>query len=260
MRRLFGTCLVAVSLHAVADQVAINPALTVTSLPVQETETGRLSPYEVAPVVQRSGPSISLGSPLGFGMEWGTVALGGGIQQVVDDPRARFYGSNGVAIGIGQARWLALELSAGVNHLYEFGDSGGAGFKLHHSFGYTAVSVGMDQAVRWGLASNGNSSTYVALTRLVPLAEDVLLSVNLGGKQSSDAALTKNLFGGVAILFNSRISFVTDYTGRDLNAGVSFVPVDRFPLSLTVGATNLLEKDNTRCAVVGSAGLALKFQ
>jgi len=53
---------------------------------------------------------------------------------------------------------------------------------------------------------------------------------------------------------------IADHTGRDLNAGVSVVPFNRFPMSLTVGVTNLLEQDGFSRAVIGSAGFGLKFQ
>lgn len=245
---------------ASADATLVNPALVLTPLPAPMSETRRLQAFEVAPVRQRAGPGIAFGSPVGFGMSWGGVSLGAGLQEAPNDPDARFYGSSGIATGIGSPRLVAMEVSVGVSHLYELADSGSASVKLHHTFGsLTGVAVGAERVARWGLAATANPAAYAAVTQLVPLGQRVVLSLNAGARQVLDDIRQVRAFGGVAILLDSRISLIADHTGRDLNAGVSVVPFDRFPLSLTVGMTNVLEQDGFSRALVGSTGLGLKF-
>src|SRR3546814_6974225 len=51
-----------------------------------------------------------------------------------------------------------------------------------------------------------------------------------------------NVFGSAAFYFTQQISLLAEYTGRFTNAALSVAPFRSFPLTVTLGATNLGER------------------
>lgn len=107
------------------------------------------------------------------------------------------------------------------------------------------VAVGVENAVRWGTTDAGRS-VYGVISKVFPLQENtekllsrLTLSVGLGsGRFRSEDDLsndseTVNIFGSAGLQIARPVSFITDWTGQDLNLGLSITPFRNIPIFIT---------------------------
>jgi hypothetical protein len=211
----------------------------------------------------RSGPAASLSVPTGLGAQAGEVFVGIGFQartRYTDDADAGAV----LGVGLGDARTLALEValsSYSTLRSVPF-ETGGVSARLHRVVGEElGVAAGWENLLGWG-DLDAQSSLYVAATRLLRLRDDpraplssVALTLGAGNgrfrSEADDAAGREsvNVFGAVGVRVLEPLSLVADWTGQDLNAGVSLTPLPRVPLVVTAGAADL----------TGSAGDGARF-
>ena len=170
-------------------------------------------------------------------------------------------------------KWVGLEANVNIISLNDngpnssFGEDGSVNLKLHTTLpGQAAFAVGVQNIGRWGAAEVTSSSVYAAVTKIFNLSSDPLsplrLSVNLGvgdGRFQNNARDGASVFGGIAIIPHEKFSIITDWTGQDLNAGVSIAPFRNYALTVTLGAVNLVERLSRPTEFAGGIGYSFKF-
>ncbi len=148
------------------------------------------------------------------------------------------------------------------------GSAGLINFKLHRQLADdTAVAVGVEGLIDWGITGGGNSF-YGVITQRLPFfdadnspktARDFLSQVTFsagignGRFRSTNDINNKiesyNFFGSMGVQLFEPLSFITDWTGQDLNLGFSWVPLRNLPLVVTPSLVD----------VTGSAGDGSRF-
>ncbi len=185
-------------------------------------------------------PGSTLGSPSASGAGGGDYFFGAGYQE-----RTRYTsrpdGGFGAGTGLGDPEsGVALEATvtsfSSVRH--GFLTIGGASFKLHHRDVQHLMlyAVGIEDAVTWGHV-DGGTSFYGTIGHVIPLrvAENAafgVLSTSIGigtGRFRSEADIrnhrhTVGVFGGVGLRIVRDVAATADWTGQDLDAGLTFTP------------------------------------
>ena len=217
-------------------------------------------------------PGSSVGSPSAFGADWGDVFAGFSFQE-----RTRFTdkadGAVVAGFGIGDAQKLVgLEVAVTVFDLIDdtFQD-GGISFKLHHDFGDGfAVAAGVENAIIWG-GLDTNSSAYGVVSKVFRFKDATqlfsTLTVNLGlggGRFRSeddvfDGDDSINVFGSAGLRVIEPISVIADWTGQDLNLGVSIVPFRNIPLTITPAIADVTSNAGDGARFVLSIGYGLSL-
>lgn len=215
---------------------------------------------EVAARGPWAAPGIAIGIPTGFGADQGDGFAGMGFQhrtRLEDRPDGGLV----AGVGVGDAR-RAAGLEAAVS---SFGTArsccrGGVSFKLHKLLppGDASVALGWENAATWGRmegldeATDAGSSVYLVGTKVFRLRDNpayplgsMSLTAGVGTgrfrteRQILDGEETVGVFGGGSLRLAPPASLIVDWTGQDLAAGVSVVPLRRFPLLLTPGVADL---------------------
>jgi hypothetical protein len=220
----------------------------------------------------RAQPGNSVGSESAWGAGWGDFFGGVGYQE-----RGRFSskpdGSASVGFGLGNPQ-RDLGLEVGVNSATTYnqglGSAGSISLKLHRILpGAYGIAVGVENVANWG-GTDGGSSTYGVVSHTMKLRDDpsyflgsIAWNVGVGNSRfltQSDLAEGKkgvNAFGSMGVRLASRVSAVGDWTGQDLDAGLSIVPFHSSPLVLSVGFADLTHSagDGARFVVGLGAGV-----
>lgn len=205
-------------------------------------------------------PGIAIGIPTGFGADQGDAFVGAGFQhrtRLEDRPDGGLVAGT----GIGDARRL-LALEAAVS---SFGTArsccrGGVSLKLHKLLppGDASIALGWENAVTWGRmegldeATDAGTSVYLVGSKVLrlrgnPVSPLGTLSLTAGvgtgrfrtEEQILDGDETVGVFGGGAVRLAGPASLIVDWTGQDLAAGLSVVPLRRVPLLVTPGVADL---------------------
>lgn len=244
-------------------------AATLGDLGLSESQARALEIWLKGPVIS---PGISFGSPVGFGLDFGELAasIGGStLPESQQDSVGSADGSMALAFGLGDAqRFAGLETTINLISLREgFAEDGNFGVKLHTAISRYRIgfAVGVEGVEGWGAADDQDRNVYGVVTKffnLMPnrLENPVPMSINVGvgnGRFRDLDADGVGVFGGIAVLPHPQFSIIADWTGRDLNAGVSVVPVVLWPFIVTVGAVNLTEQDDQ--SVEFAAGIGYRF-
>lgn len=236
----------AASILAGASGAASAQGLTISDLGLSEAQARALVSALSAPV---TSPGIAFGSPVGFGMDWGEFGFGIGGQTLPDTSPDDVDGSASVSFGLGDAtRYVGFEGTVNVISLKNsFGDDGAMGAKLHTTLpGRAAFAVGVENIGRWGAAKGGSSSVYAVGTKFFDLAPSnasnpMPLAINLGIGDNRFADIGDDgagVFGGLAFMPIQQLSLIADWTGRQLNVGVSMAPFRSIPITATAGVFN----------------------
>jgi hypothetical protein len=174
-------------------------------------------------------------------------------------------------VGVGNPhKWMGLDLT--LNLFDTFGNWSSSGFgqertlslKLHRALPYeSAVALGYENAWRNSPEEpEGGNSVYGVVTKVFTirarrntLFSRATVSVGLGNdrflpeSQFQRQAKEVNVFGSVGLRLWSFMNVVADWTGQDLNVGVSVTPIPRVPLVLTPALVD----------VTGRAGDTVRF-
>ncbi|MGP1371578.1 MAG: S-layer homology domain-containing protein [Almyronema sp.] len=214
----------------------------------------------VAPTGALGIPGSTIGSPTAFGADWRDVFFGATFQE-----RARFTnradGAVSVGFGLGDARNLVgLEVALAIVDLQgDAFEDGGFSFKLHRQFeGGWAIAAGVENLITFGNPDGGESG-YGVVSKIFRLRDDpsrpfssITTSVGLGGGRFRSEGSGENdvdVFGSVGIRVVEPVSVIADWTGQDLNLGVSVAPLRNFPLVITPALAD----------VTGEAGDGTRF-
>ncbi len=267
MRKIFakaaGCGMFATTLMAAGSAFALGPTTDLITPPDSQREATFAS-AGVKPTATQASPAVAFGSPIGFGLNNGQLAVGIG-GQTTDAPGANhFDGSMGVAVGFGNsADSLGFEVTANIISLRNnLGEDGSFNAKAHRMVNATtSVAVGAESFGGWGAARKGRISSYGAVTTVVNPGMPVVLNLGAGTNRfasNTDTSRT-GVFGSIAVIPTDRLSFVVDYTGIDTNAAVSVVPFASLPITLTLGYVNLQEQEGLSREFAGGIGYLYRF-
>ena len=235
-----------------SNNVQISPIVT-TKKDVNEEETK-----------EPPAPGLSFGAPSAYGASGGSIFVGVSYGADVDTGLTTFYddggakvadGSMNAGFGIGDPNKLAAEVTVGIISLACqegdscFGADGTMGMKLHKKIDsplINGIALAYSDIVRWGEASDFATIYGVASKDFKIKNKDALLSLGIGtGGFRSKAAIDANendpnLFGGLGIKLNPRLSLASSWNGSTLGAGFGISPF-YFPLSVSAGITDITE-------------------
>jgi hypothetical protein len=217
-------------------------------------------------------PGSTVGSPSAFGADWGDVFAGASFQE-----RTRFTDKSDGAVvagfGLGDARRaVGLEVAVTVFDLFDdtFG-RGGISFKAHRLLGEGfAIAAGVENAIIWG-ESDTDSSGYGVVSKVFRFRDaaepfsTLIVNLGLGGGRfrSEDDVIdgngTINVFGSVGLHVVEPLSVIADWTGQDLNLGVSVVPFRNIPLTITPAVADVTNNAGDGARFVLSIGYGLSL-
>lgn len=267
MRKIFAkaaSCgMMATTLMAAGSAFALGPTTDLITPSVSQREATFAS-AGVKPTKIQASPSVAFGSPIGFGLNSGQLAVGIGGQTTDAPGDNHFDGSMGVAAGLGNsADSLGFEITANIislrNHL---GEDGSFNAKAHRMVNATtSVAVGAESFGGWGAARDSRTSAYAAVTKVVNLGLPVVLNLGTGTNRFASNKKTSSMgvFGSVAVIPTDRFSFVVDYTGIDTNIAISLVPFISLPITLTLGYVNMQEQEGLSREFAGGIGYLYRF-
>jgi hypothetical protein len=219
-------------------------------------------------------PGTTAGGPTAFGADFGDAYSGlafSNRRPTADTADAAFS----TGFGLGDARrYAGLEVNVSSGSLAKFGSNGDVGLKLHRNLpGNAAIAIGWDSGITWGKANTDTVSTvYGVATKVFQLnpnnaVNKMPLTVSLGiggGRFRSYNTLDANggnpgIFGSLGLQVAPQASVVSTWTGRDLNLGMSFVPVKNVPIFVTAAAANVLGNNNNNTLFTLNVGVGFNY-
>ncbi len=230
-------------------------------------------PAPVRPIVVATflgAPGSSIGSPDPAGVGTGDYFVGAGYQERTRDTE-RPDGAVGVGAGLGDPEaGVALEVTAtsysSVRH--PPASIGGISIKLHHRDPQNLMlyAVGVENALSWG-QTDGGTDVYGIIGRVFVLrpAEDEafgVLSASIGvgnGRFRSQSAIMNHrngvgIFGGLGLRLVQSVAASADWTGQDLDAGLTFTPFSDRGIVGTIGFADLTHSAGNGARFIMSIG------
>ena len=256
------------SLHFRSGAVALLAGAALSAPAAAQGVPGESLRLPLPPSIETSGrgalsaPAIGIGVPSGFGADFGDIFVGAGVQS-----RTRYAdrvdGGGVLGVGLGDARrFVGLEVAVTQFGTVRSCCRGGVSLKAHRLLpGAMGIAVGWENVAGWGEVpgetldgpfTDAGSSVYGALSKvffLEPHGPNAFrtvtgtVGVGSGRFRDEDDVLddreTVNVFGSLAVRPFEPLSLVGSWTGQDLNAGISVVPLPRAPLVITAGMADL---------------------
>ncbi|MEA5516170.1 hypothetical protein [Nodularia sp. UHCC 0506] len=225
-------------------------------------------------------PGSTAGTPSAYGASQGQAYIGGGLYFPFDENKDRVDGSFSLGFGLGdEVESVGLEVNINITSAggggdgFDFGDSGGVGFKLHRYLGDgSAVAVGWSNPVKWGDVSGTKETIYGVFTKSFPLQPDnpenilpLTTSVGFGsGVFRSKGAIeadtnAMNLFASLGLRVTPQVSLVSSWTGNRLNMGASFVPFKKIPIVINTLFVDITDNLDTGAGFSLSGGYSFRF-
>jgi len=134
-----------------------------------------------------------------------------------------------------------------------------------------AIAVGVENAVTWGV-TDGGSSVYGVASKIFQLRQNpadpfsrLTVSLGVGGGRFrseddiEDGNGTVNVFGSAGLQVADRVSLIGEWTGQDLNLGVSFVPFRGLPLVITPAVADVTGNAGDGARFILGVGYAISF-
>ena len=211
--------------------------------------------YYVPPASGGNSPSLNFGVPSGFGAVWGNAFVS--ATGTTAGNRDKIDGSVSVGFGLGSADTLGVEFAYNQGSINNFGKNGTVDVKAHrivYAEGTNQVSVGVGWNAFAQHVSEGviPSSLYGVVSSYSLLQPDdpynklpISFSVGVGGGQfrPSDESTGVGVFAGAGVQVLPQLSVGASWSGRSINAGISYVPYPEIPLTFVLVGGDLT--DNT---------------
>jgi hypothetical protein len=228
----------------------------------------------------RASPGVSASSPLAFGPNWRDVFAGVGYQATT-----RYGGGDDatVSAGFGLGNSIdAVGLEVVITSLSTvrsgFMSRSVVGFKAHRSLpGNAAIAVGVEGTKMTG-SFDSKSSVYGVISKVVALRDDGFeetpfssMTINGGlgnGRFCAEQTVNNvhglkdcgvNFFGSVGLRANQWAGLIADWTGQDLNLGISLAPFPAFPLVITPTLADVTGTAGDKVRFTLGAGFGLRF-
>ena len=219
---------------------------------------------------RRSQPSSTINTPTAFGPGWGEVFAGVSYQH-----RLRYTdwrdGILAVGGGLGNPhRTVGLAVTVSVLDTYtDFGQDRSLSLKLHRRLPLrSAVAVGYENV--WHTdGTDGGDSRFGVASIVIPVRIDLaapLGSIVLSGGLGEDRFLPEDrfargekgtgVFGSAGIRLHRVANGVVNWSGQDLNLGLSVAPHRAWPVVVTPALLDVTGRagDGARFAVSASVG------
>jgi len=195
-----------------------------------------------------SSPGFSFNVPTAYGASLGGVGIGAGFVN-----RNRFNqtadGGAGIVFGLGDPyNAVGFDVGIGLNDLgisgnESFGGRGGFRFKLHRVLPEDfRIAVAVDNVLVWG-GSDTDTSVYGVVSKMFRLKESrfepfsrLYLNVGVGSgrfrteDQVFNDTGSVGVFGSVAVKVIDQMNVFTEWTGQNLNMGLSIAPFPDIPM------------------------------
>lgn len=220
-------------------------------------------------------PGTAVSSPSGYGAQWGQFFAGGGYQNKARGTNAA-DGSIGAGLGVGNAsKYVGLEASVSIYDVSQF-KNGGLNLKLHRQLpSYFSIAIGSEALATWG-TSSGLRSYYGSISKVLLLKQDpsqwfsaLTLTAGVGNGRFlpvTNLAATRdgkgtgaNVFGSAAIRVKEPVAIIADWTGQDLNLGLSITPIRTLGLFLNPAIADVTKTAGNQIRFIFGAGLAYSF-
>lgn len=221
-----------------------------------------------------SSPGTTISTPSGYGKSWGTAGVGIGFQG-----RTRFTeqsdGAIGLSAGLGNPqKSVGFDIGVSIFNLSDgFGDRGSVSLKLHRSFPENlAVAIGWQNALVWG-ESDAGTSLYAVTSKMFRLQENtnqafsqLYLSAGIGTgqfrteNQIENEIDTVGVFASAALRVAEPVNLIAEWTGQDLNLGVSIVPFREIPLVITPALADVTNNAGDGARFVLGIGYGFSFK
>lgn len=195
----------------------------------------------------RGHPTSTISTPTAFGPGWGQVYAGASYQNRIryDDWRDGILTLGG---GLGNPeRYVGLEVTVNLLDTYDdFGQDRSLSLKLHRRLPFqSAIAVGYENI--WHTSgTDGGSSRYIVGSKIVRLRErptapfgSLVVSAGVGDDRFlpeadfARGASGVNAFGSAALRLLRPVNAVANWTGQDLNLGLSIAPIRSWPVVVT---------------------------
>lgn len=233
----------------------------------------------VPPVVEQIrriiGGASSIGTPTAFGADRGNAFITGSFQERTRNS-SKADGGLGIGFGVGDAeRAVGVEATFSIYDLV--GDTafedGGFSVKVHRLFANDlAVAVGVENFETFGNPDPDYSSAYGVVSKVFPLGQrgtrftpSVTASLGVGGgrfRSESDIRNeddTANVFGSVGVRMIEPISVIGEWTGQDLNLGLSIAPIRNVPLIITPAIADVTNNAGDGARFILGVGYGISF-
>jgi hypothetical protein len=234
----------------------------------------------------RGSPGTSGGSPVAFGPAMGDIWVGGAYVNEIrrayiakntfaagalhDDGLAAFgFGLGDATEGLG----LSTVITSYSPYRLGLGDHTTVSAQIFRHVNETmSIAIGGENALTAG-GDKENGSYYGVLSKIFwnPISgqqawlQSITVSGGVGNgrfrtiEQIRKGEETVGVFASVGLLFHEQVSMISDWTGQDLNIGVTVVPFKKFPLALTPTLTEVLGIANSSARFLISAGIGYHF-
>jgi len=234
----------------------------------------------------RGAPGTSSGTPIAFGADWGDLFVGGGYQSATRTPKlpngqwgaaGADDGSISVGGGIGNSHdavGVGIVMTSLSTFRSGFGNRTAFSFDVHRVLDRTtAVAVGVQTAfIAGGGNTDASASWYGVATKVFALPQNesglfksVTASLGVGNgnfRTMADIRNNKaglNVFGSASVLVTDWLSVLGDYTGQDVNLGLSLVPFKDFPITLTPAIADVTQTAGKSARFTLGAGIGMHF-
>ncbi len=219
-------------------------------------------------------PGLSIGTPTAFGAGWRDVFAGVGYQNRIRFSDAK-DGALTAGIGLGDpVRYVGVELAFTVwDTASDFFDDRSLSIMVHRILpADIGIGVGVENVLTTSGTDSGTSGYVVATrifrTRTNPEAAFSAITTTLGvggGRFVTEDNIRDgeanglNLFGSLGVRIMRSIGAVADWTGQDLNLGLSIAPFRRIPLVITPAVADLTGSAGDGARFVLATGFAYQF-
>ena len=237
----------------------------------------------------RGAPGTNSGTPFAFGPNWRDAFIGAGYQNETRglydpvsktmSPNNKNDGTAALGFGLGNSRDLiGLEVAVTTLSTVRSGwfNRTAFSFKAHRMLGNTAaLAVGVENAfIVGGEKTDGTDSWFGVLSKVFVLSAGndstsgraLTISAGAGNgrfRRPDDIAknnATVNPFGSIALMLFKQVSVLADYTGQDLNAGLSIVPLSAFPVVFTPAMADITGTASKSPRFILGVGIGMHFQ
>ena len=225
---------------------------------------GALEKVPLESVYLGSAPGLASNAPGASGAVYGTAGIGASYQH-----RTRFTnkgdGGLGVVFGLNDATSpVGAEVGMNILDLSRFANRGSFSFKAFDRIGKnTAVAIGLENVLNWG-GTDSDPTVYGVVShtwqrsnnpRSNALFSRLYLSGGVGNgrfRTSRDVfnagiglpAKKLGVFGSIGTPICRHTNGFAEWTGQDLDIGVSTAPFRRLPVSVTIALADVLQKAN----------------
>jgi hypothetical protein len=203
-------------------------------------------------------PSLNPGVPSAFIANWGDIFVVASAA-TASDVRNNVDGSWVAGFGIGDAtRNVALELSGGCGSVNNFCANGGFGVRLsrvliNQPTARVAVAGGWQNGLQWGNEGRQDNIYSATLTYALPLrpsstfGQTMQFNAGVGNSTFAPYSATNSEsnvggFGSIGVELTPALGVSAGWSGRGMNAQLSYTPLRDSPLTLSLLGADLLNQ------------------